>query len=504
MSQTAWAFLDNSISADRLTFNVQGGSSSEITVQEDDGYLNGTATQYRQSTTLLFSGIAVGFYGSAESLWSNIPIQVYIDGQQVANATPEYFQAVTLFYQSPTLSDGQHNVTVIQDDYYINLDYMLVTPGNETFLAGDPIVVDDTDPSIVYQGSWTSNNTLLTADGLVYRYPFENAFHQTQDSQASVTFNFTGTAVGVYGVYDANTPFPQVTFTLDGQQTVASNTNTSQTDINYLWYSGSSLSPTNHTLSIDFAGVDPIGRFSLDYIIYSPSFVQQQVNSTTTGVPDGSSGSASASHPAKPHTVLIGALVGSIAGVLLLSLLAFRFRKQIFPCFSKSPTGRKSRPVTLLEAEEFPPPGPIPDTASVIQPFAELPTHVRSSVVSNESAGPHALASSTGSRETVERKLIAQGGSDSGMREVPGSKAFLAKVYGQGSHSRNGSAGSTSNDIRIPLGGGVDSVRAERIQGLVNELQQEIAASGIVVTHTGRDGAFPPPYEPSVRDESLV
>ncbi|KAG6824352.1 hypothetical protein H0H92_007118 [Tricholoma furcatifolium] len=38
----------------------------------------------------------------------------------------------------------------------------------------------------------------------------------------------------------------------------------------------------------------------------------------------------------------------------------------------------------------------------------------------------------------------------------------------------------------------------------IDELQQEIAASGIVITYTGRDGAFPPPYEPGVRDESLI
>ena len=96
------------------------------------------------------------------------------------------------WYQSPLLFDGQHNITITQIPS-TSVDYVVVTAGEDTPLLAQPLTVDDTDPSITYQGSWTLNTSPLTTSfspptGLA----FGNTTHKTNSAGDSAGFSFTG------------------------------------------------------------------------------------------------------------------------------------------------------------------------------------------------------------------------------------------------------------------------------------------------------------------------
>jgi hypothetical protein len=72
---------------------------------------------------------------------------------------------VRQWYQSPTLREGQHNITVSHTPA-VSVDYAVVTAGQNTPLLGQVLIVDDGDSAITYGGSWTRNtNTFSSSYG---------------------------------------------------------------------------------------------------------------------------------------------------------------------------------------------------------------------------------------------------------------------------------------------------------------------------------------------------
>jgi hypothetical protein len=99
------------------------------------------------------------------------------------------------WYISPTLSDGPHTI-VLLDLVQVALDYATVTPGPTTPLDGKTVIVDDTDPRLVYEGNWKLSNQSFSGQGSAGSwpdsYPYQNGTHWTNTSGDSVTFRFTG------------------------------------------------------------------------------------------------------------------------------------------------------------------------------------------------------------------------------------------------------------------------------------------------------------------------
>lgn len=96
-------------------------------------------------------------------------------------------------YKSPILSDGQHTVTygVGTLDLLPTFDYLTVTAGPSTPLQNRALIVDDTDPSLVYAGEWTVQppKPLLLdfSTGL-----FRNTSHWSSRVGDTIEFQFTG------------------------------------------------------------------------------------------------------------------------------------------------------------------------------------------------------------------------------------------------------------------------------------------------------------------------
>ena len=142
----------------------------------------------------LVSGTSVAFFGITPSASSSQTLTISIDGGNPTNTTyndpnpPSYRQ----WYQSPTLNEGLHNITLSQLAG-TSLDFAIVTAGNDTPLAGQIAIVDNESPAITFQGNWKQNKASFISSQIQDGLPFQNT---TQDSTTigdSLTFPFDGT-----------------------------------------------------------------------------------------------------------------------------------------------------------------------------------------------------------------------------------------------------------------------------------------------------------------------
>lgn len=99
------------------------------------------------------------------------------------------------WYRSPILSDSSalHNIT-INHIAGTSVDLIVTTAGQSTPLSGEKLIVDDDDlASIKYDGDWTQNGALFTAnDDPKTGLPYGNSTHDTTTPGASATFQFSG------------------------------------------------------------------------------------------------------------------------------------------------------------------------------------------------------------------------------------------------------------------------------------------------------------------------
>src|SRR6267378_722304 len=118
------------------------------------------------------AGTSIAFTGNTPNTTFSQSITVSIDGgtpykTYYMDPTP---QSYIQWYQSPTLSEGQHIIKVDGVDKTA-IDYATITVGQNTPLSGKTIIVDNDDPSVHYSGSWT-RNTDRFIPGDIHGLPF--------------------------------------------------------------------------------------------------------------------------------------------------------------------------------------------------------------------------------------------------------------------------------------------------------------------------------------------
>lgn len=151
---------------------------------------------YYQYNLYRNEGVSAAFYGVLLR-GSNV---VTIDGAAVPSGSGQMTQTtgndtVGLLYQSPTLSDGDHVITLGSPEgssgYLV--DYMTVQAGNDTSLQGKPLIIDDDDSSIIYTGDWMHNESVLidsrTGDS---RLQYRGGIYQTNTSRDTMAVQFAG------------------------------------------------------------------------------------------------------------------------------------------------------------------------------------------------------------------------------------------------------------------------------------------------------------------------
>ncbi|ESK87604.1 hypothetical protein Moror_1962 [Moniliophthora roreri MCA 2997] len=301
------------------------------------------------SFSLSFQGISIAFFGNSPAPDNSPTFSINIDSQTSSATYPE-LRADTQWYTSPILTDEPHEITLSNLDQ-IDVDYAIITPGDQTPLEGTTLTVDDSDPEIVYYGQWKEENGRRFDQGIeISVRPLRSTTHTSTSSGDSFVFQFAGTSISVHGLLPLKVVGSlDVTFTLDGSSSVSSvfPDPNSKVDMllqpNYLFYKSPTLTPGNHSLIVNVTGVVGEQSFIIDHLTYIPSFARlsQKPNFASTSAESGSTATAttSLSEPtgqtgSKKPRQHVGAIVGGVVGgvitllaILLLLLLARRRHK---------------------------------------------------------------------------------------------------------------------------------------------------------------------------------
>ncbi|KAF5378462.1 hypothetical protein D9615_007068 [Tricholomella constricta] len=295
----------------------------------DSSLIGGSGIGNSVGFTVTFEGISIAIFGSAKN-----QLALSLDEGEKTILHVLKNSSVHELYRSPTLQSGTHHVTLYNPSHSIVwFYYALVTPGNDTQVSDKRLVVDDNDPSIEYEGNWATSNTVISSTTGDF-HPFGGTTHDAQIG-ASAKFYFTGTSVFVYGPSKSGL---QATFSLDGDpRAVASIDAQLWTS---LWYSVDGLDPGNHTLTMQMIKQGRHGElFSLDYIMYTPSFhslatkpeplLRSSSSSSSSVSTSTSTMTPHAGHTPTRHSAIIGAVLGAIAVILLAGFIWWK-------CVSKS------------------------------------------------------------------------------------------------------------------------------------------------------------------------
>lgn len=298
----------------------------------------------------LLSGTSVAFFGVTPQVFNDSQIlTVSIDGSQPTNTSyddpnpPSYRQ----LYQSPTLSDGSHQIS-LSHLAGTSLDFAVVTVGNNTPLASQVAIVDNEDPLITFKGNWESREASFTSGQSPDGFPFHNS---TQDSTTigdNLTFSFTGTAccpthcngssfslgqsAAIYGIFNwSNLGLLTLTFIMDDSSLsrtfqVTATTPQFQSQLgqqqNFQFFSYDFLQPGNHTLVVNVTNCVN-QTFSFDYITFAPSFSTLATRPNLTSLTDTVSNDSSSS-----HKLSAGAIAGIAIVVIIVSLGGVLFSRR--------------------------------------------------------------------------------------------------------------------------------------------------------------------------------
>jgi hypothetical protein len=149
------------------TYEYKNSFHKSSTPAELSYSFNGTCflPTYDARHSILILGTGISVYGTLDTPSSNgLPIVAFgIDGQTPTslNSTgyvtlnnPNIANSHVLLYRSPVLAKGQHtlSVTLTSATAPLYVDFLTVSTGSDT--ASGDIIVDDSDLSIAYTGTW--------------------------------------------------------------------------------------------------------------------------------------------------------------------------------------------------------------------------------------------------------------------------------------------------------------------------------------------------------------
>ncbi|KIK66659.1 hypothetical protein GYMLUDRAFT_1023288 [Collybiopsis luxurians FD-317 M1] len=282
---------------------------------------NFTIFEPNSTFNLSFQGISIAFIGGASESGNRNSSAFHIEISQsdfFFEFSPEYPQSITpqtvlQWYTSPSLPDSPDAYNLeLSNLQLVGIDYVLIEAGSNTPLTGHTILVDDTNPEIIWTGHWTNQSEFTTSDGLVQR-PNGNGTHSSSTSgliftNLQISTNIhgaeTGTSITVAGVISLSSGDSfTASFTLDNSSpTIITyqlpNVPNPHT-FNFIYFNDSSLGADNHTLTVNLTQVAGNAAFVVDYLMYEPAFdfLSGKPNFTQPSVISGSGSSSAGPSP---------------------------------------------------------------------------------------------------------------------------------------------------------------------------------------------------------------
>ncbi|KAE9406464.1 hypothetical protein BT96DRAFT_253884 [Gymnopus androsaceus JB14] len=195
--------------------------------------------------------------------------------------------------------------------------------------SSSQILVDDTDPRIVYSAGWI--------EGGNPEWECEGTTHGSNSIPGvTATFTFEGVGVQVFGTVGSTDGSPTCTYQVDSAVPLTFTFNANgMTNYRVPFYSSPALDPGTHTLVMTSIG-NHTTQIYLDYIVYNPipsssstlSLISTSETSssdpTTTSPPPDSSGNAASSSVG----AIAGGVVGAVGGLVLGIVLMYFFMRR--------------------------------------------------------------------------------------------------------------------------------------------------------------------------------
>ena len=165
-------------------------------------------------------------------------------------------------------------------------DYLTYTPGSSTPLNEQVIIQNDDDAVLDYGGDWSIlepaefDDTLLyqgtahwsrtVGDSILFQF---TGLHHNGRSSHKLMHHFAGTSITVMGVSTPSEMNASLTFTLDGDKSLRTITQTNLTRTTTVRFiHATDLQPTQHVLRINVTNISTAGPIGIDFFAYNTSF----------------------------------------------------------------------------------------------------------------------------------------------------------------------------------------------------------------------------------------
>ncbi|KAJ3891065.1 hypothetical protein GG344DRAFT_25896, partial [Lentinula edodes] len=282
-----------------------------------------TSTQ-GATATITFTGIGITIFGGHRQNYGTY--QISVDGQTVvaseSSAGQDVFQQVLGTVSG--LSNEKHTAVVTSSSASsIDIDYVNVqTQIGETGSQLTKSTVDDSDPSFIYTpaSEWSVNDQ---------NYFMNDTLHYTSSAGASASVTFSGEAVALYGTVSQD--HADIQLSLDGQNvTFGAGANGFASTLHSQYYA-QGLGSNQHSLVVAADPQSGTGPFiDVDAVVVYSS-IPGSTTSSISALIMNTSCSDMTSSGKLPTKTIVGIIVGSIFGFLLLLallLLLLRWRRR--------------------------------------------------------------------------------------------------------------------------------------------------------------------------------
>ncbi|KAH8119971.1 hypothetical protein DFH11DRAFT_21353 [Phellopilus nigrolimitatus] len=265
------------------------------------------------STSFPGSSISLSFFGTGVSLsgQTNCTYEIILDGSQRAINSP----SLNTLFSDYELDNIMHNITLIvqpsADNQALNFTGAQVTSA----VSGsqrNPFStrIDNQNTSVIsYEGNWKN----VTIPNI----PF--IFHETQNSGASTSLNFSGRAVEVRG--QSNFNWWTYTATLDGTVYYMNASSWWIVPDALLFYHDGLDESVSHSLKLTNVADDGMS-FALNSIT---TYQFEDMSSVSSSLP---SPTTSGLHRKSIAGLVSGVVIGVVASVVFLAAVLFWFRRQ--------------------------------------------------------------------------------------------------------------------------------------------------------------------------------
>ncbi|KAJ7672733.1 hypothetical protein B0H17DRAFT_947594 [Mycena rosella] len=270
----------------------------------------------------VFNGTQTRIWASASEANQNYSVKID-DGPFIIQSGDGYFK-------SPVLQDGEHTVVYAAGamSLFPTFDYLTVAAGPSTQLFGRTVIVDDSENALEYSGGWSTQSEtplLLDRPSAVY----QNTTHWSGSVGDTFSVQFNGSSVSVYGVIPNNTDSgnSSAAYIVDGVSTILPIPPSSNQVQPMVQLFHADLDAGTHTLVFNLTELAPAHVIGIDFVLYNSSVHNTAPIGSVHGPSPVTAGAASLKKTHHMRTI-VGATLGSLAGVVLVGLLLFLYRRR--------------------------------------------------------------------------------------------------------------------------------------------------------------------------------